>query len=124
MDQKLHITYFIESHKQINVDDESMYWPSTFPPHENKWIDDSIKKVTVTLRVINHKNEHIKILYNNLLYHNSEQLWDTSIIYEGKLPYKEFVIPIKIKKGETKIWFDIYRDEKLYCFTREIKFRY
>jgi|GEM_PF-5299960 len=124
VDQKLHLTYFIESQKKVVVGDEYMYWPSTFEPHENTWLNDEDEKITFTLRIINQNTDEIQVNYNKILFYEGKQSWEKKVLYEGKLPYKEFIIPIKREKGETKVWFDLYKKEELYCFTREVKFRY
>jgi len=126
VDGKLYVAYFIEKYKLIKVDDEEMFWPSTFSPYENIWVDETDKKVKVTIRVINeHKIPYI-LVFNQETRGNFREIIikKEEMIYNGKLPYQEHVVEVEKIKGVTEVWFEIYHKDKLYCFTRGMKFNY
>jgi hypothetical protein len=126
VDGKLRVAYFIERYKEIKVENEKMLWPSTFPPHENVWVDESDKEVKTTIRIINYEKIPYILVFNQVTTGDLDKVkvMRENVVYNGRLPYQEFVIDIRKVKGNTTVWFDIYHNEKIYCFTRDMKFKY
>ena len=126
MDDNLYVVYFIERFKKIQVDDEKMLWPSTFPPYRNVWVDETDKKVKATIRIINQNKIPYVLVFNQVTKGDfgKPKYKSERVIYNGRLPYQEHVVEIRKVKGKTEVWFEIYRKGKLYCFTRGMKFKY
>ena len=126
MDGNLNVSYFMETFKAIKVDKEEMLWPSTIPPYEYVWVDETDKKVKVTIRIVNiHKIPYV-LVYNRETKGKFGKIISKRIrtLYNGRLPYQEYVIEVEKIKGKTDVWFEIYSKGKLYCFTRGMKFKY
>ena len=126
MDGKLHVSYLMERHKKITVGDESMLMPTAFPMYEGVWLNETDKKVTATIRIINRQKVPYLLFFNQ----RTKQSFDKEVykrievIYDGRLPYQEHTVEVSKKKGLNLIWFDIYHKGKMYCFTREMIFKY
>ena len=126
MDGNLNVTYFIERYKQIQVDDEKMLWPSTFPPYQEIWVDETDKEVKATIRIINQNQVPYVLIFNQVTKGDfgKPKYISERVIYNGRLPYQEHIVEIRKVKGKTEVWFEIYRKGKIYCFTRSMKFKY
>lgn len=126
VDGNLDVTYFIERYKEIQVDDEKMLWPSTFPPYENVWLDETDKKVKATIRIINLQKVHYILIYNQVTSGDNGKIiyMSENVIYNGRLPYQEHVVEVRKLKGKTTLWFEFYHEGKVYCFTRDMKYKY
>lgn len=126
MDGNLLVYYFMERHKEIRVDDETMLIPEAFPAHRNIWLNETDKKVTATIRIINENKIPYLLVFNQRtsVEYDRPVVWRENVLYNGRLPYQEHVIEVTMKKGETTLWFDLYRKGKVYCFTRDMKFKY
>lgn len=106
---------------EIREENETAYWPEGLPLETKVGIGRKSGPMELRLRIANGPRREITVVYREQIYSGNKLLEDKSVtIYSGKLPYRDYSVPLPKKGGErVEAWFEIFSSitGEIPCFT-------
>jgi hypothetical protein len=107
------------------VGNESMLWPNYVSVREELNLPKgTYEKVTFILKIINPEQKEYKLVYNYEAFSSDGNYAvdaRETVLYRGRLPYREFEVDCPIIGDRVKLWFDFKRDGRIIAFTQPFK---
>lgn len=110
---------FVRYH-EIREENDRVLWPEGLPWETTMGVKATDGPMELRLRIANGLSRPVAVYYREIV-RRGGKIWNdkTVPIYSGKLPYRNYAVPLPMKGGDTvEAWFEIHTlDYDLPCMT-------